>query len=90
LSNLIDNETKSTVEIVVHITDELNEEQRSNLASVLENTNGIEGAEFCPLRYHLMLVRYDTDMFSSKDVLKKYYLRRCSGPVDRTCVINHS
>lgn len=54
----------------MHITDELNEEQRSNLASVLENTNGIEGAEFCPLRYHLMLVRYDTDMFSSKDVLR--------------------
>jgi len=28
-------------------------------------------AEFCPLRYHLILVRYDTDAFSSQDVLKR-------------------
>ena len=66
----INNETKNTVEMVVHLTEELNEDQRNNLTSALENTTGIKGAEFCPLRYHLMLVRYDTDAFSSQDVLR--------------------
>jgi len=28
-------------------------------------------AEFCPLRYHLMLVRYDRDLYSSQDVLNR-------------------
>ena len=60
---------QNTVEIVVHITEELNEDRRDNLTSALKNINGITDAEFCPLRYHLMLVRYDTDAFSSQDVL---------------------
>jgi len=63
-------ETKNTVEIVVHITEELNEDQRDNLTSALDNSTGIMNAEFCPLRYHLMLVRYDTEAFSSQDVLR--------------------
>jgi len=67
----INNETKATVEVVVHVTEGLNEDQRDHLASVLKNTDGITGAEFCPLRYHLMLVRYDTDVFSSQDVLRR-------------------
>ena len=29
-------------------------------------------AEFCPLRYHLMLVKYDRDQYSSKDVLNAF------------------
>jgi len=65
----INNETKNTVEIVVHVTEELNEDQRDNLTSALENSTGIKNAEFCPLRYHLMLVRYDRDLYSSQDVL---------------------
>ena len=84
----LNSEARKTVEIVVHVTEGLNEGQcnnlasalkntkglnegqRNNLASALKNTNGITGAEFCPLRYHLMLVRYDTDVFSSQDVLR--------------------
>lgn len=66
----INSELQNTVEIVVHVTEELNEDQRKNLTSTLEHTNGITGAEFCPLRYHLMLVRYDTDGFSSQEVLR--------------------
>ena len=62
---------KNTVEIVVHVTEELDEDRRDNLTSTLANTHGITGAEFCPLRYHLILVRYDTDAFSSQDVLKR-------------------
>jgi len=54
----------------VHVTEGLDEDQRNDLASALKNTNGITNAEFCPLRYHLMLVRYDTNLFSSQDVLR--------------------
>lgn len=60
---------KNTVEIVVHVTEELDEDRRDNLTSTLANTHGITDAEFCPLRYHLMLVRYDTEAISSQGVL---------------------
>jgi len=66
----INSEARNTVEIVVHVTEGLDEDQRNDLASALKNTNGITNAEFCPLRYHLMLVRYDTNLFSSQDVLR--------------------
>jgi len=62
-------EAKNTVEIVVHVSENLEERQRSNLMVALENKDGIVSAEFCPLRYHLMLVRYDKDQYSSQDVL---------------------
>ena len=66
----INSEARNTVEIVVHVTEGLDEDRRNDLASALKNTNGITSAEFCPLRYHLMLVRYDTNLFSSQDVLR--------------------
>ena len=62
-------EAKNTVEIVVHVSENLEERQRSNLMVALENKDGIVSAEFCPLRYHLMLVRYVKDQYSSQDVL---------------------
>ena len=67
----IENEPDHTIEIVVHITENLEEPQRGNLVASLGNNDGIVTAEFCPLRYHLMLVRYDRDMYSSQDVLAK-------------------
>ena len=60
-----------TVEIVVHITEFLGEHQRDNLVATLEGNDGITTAEFCPLRYHLMLVRYDRELYSSQDVLNR-------------------
>jgi len=63
------NEAKSTVEIVVHISENLDDSQRNNLVVALGQNDGIVSAEFCPLRYHLMLVRYDRDQYSSQDVL---------------------
>ena len=64
------NEARNSVEIVVHISESLEDRQRNNLLVALENEEGIVSAEFCPLRYHLMLVRYDRDQYSSQDVLK--------------------
>ena len=63
------NEAKNSVEIVVHVSENLEELQRKNLVSALKKENGIVSADFCPLRYHLMLVRYDRGQYSSKDVL---------------------
>mgnify|MGYP001813217352 FL=1 len=62
-------EAKNAVEIVVHISENLEDMQRNNLVVALENEDGIVSAVFCPLRYHLMLVRYDRDQYSSQDVL---------------------
>ena len=63
------NVAKNTVEIVAHISENLDDAQRNNLVVALEQNDGIVSAEFCPLRYHLMLVRYDRDQYSSKDIL---------------------
>jgi len=57
------------VEIVVHVDETLTEDQRSDLVSSLEGSAGIGKAEFCPLRYHLMLVQYDHNQINSQDVL---------------------
>jgi hypothetical protein len=60
---------KNTVEIVVHISESLDDVQRNNLVAALEQNDSIVSAEFCPLRYHLMLVRYDRERYTSQDVL---------------------
>ena len=63
-------ESSNVVEIVVHVSDNLDDQQRRDLVAALEQEDGIVSAEFCPLRYHLMLVRYDRDRYSSQDVLQ--------------------
>jgi len=81
----IEIEPDHTVEIVVHITETLGVQQREDLVSALEDSGGITTAEFCPLRYHLMLVRYDRDLYSSRDVLNRVTSQNVSarliGPV---------
>jgi len=80
-----ESEPDHTVEIVVHITETLGVQQREDLVSALEDSGGITTAEFCPLRYHLMLVRYDRDLYSSRDVLNRVTSKNVSarliGPV---------
>jgi len=63
-------ESVNAVEIVVHVSENLEDQQRRDLVAALEQEDGIVSAEFCPLRYHLMLVRYDRDRHSSQDVLQ--------------------
>jgi len=78
-------EPEHTVEIIVHISETLGEVRRNNLVAALERDSSIVSAEFCPLRYHLMLVRYDRDNYSSQDVLGSVKSRninaRLIGPV---------
>lgn len=59
----------NNVEVVVHIKEMLEEGGRNELVNALVNAKGINSAEFCPLRYHLLLVRYSKDQMSSQDVL---------------------
>jgi hypothetical protein len=68
----VPDEAKNAVEIVVHIKEDLGEEQRNLVVSALEKTDGITGAEFCLLRNNLMLVNYDMIIFSSQDALKSF------------------
>ena len=81
----IQNEPANTVEIIVHISETLGEARRMDLVTALENEESIVSAEFCPLRYHLMLVRYDRDIATSQDVLSSVksqnYNARLIGPV---------
>jgi len=65
-------EEKNAVEVVVYIKEDLGDEQRDLVVSALEKTDGIIGAEFCQLRNHLLLAKYDRDIFSSQDVLKSF------------------
>ena len=58
-----------SVEIVVHIDEALPEARRARLVGALLRVDGIISAEFCPLRYHLMLVRYDREKLASQAVL---------------------
>ena len=79
------NEAKNTVEIVVHISENLEDRQRNNLAIALGEEDSIVSAEFCSLRQHLMLVRYDRDQHSSQDVLNAFKAKklqaRLIGPI---------
>jgi hypothetical protein len=57
------------VEVVLHITETLDSVSRNELQAVLLGDNGVFSAEFCPLRYHLLLVQYDSTQMNSRDVL---------------------
>jgi hypothetical protein len=58
------------VEVIVHVNEELDDDRRHDMKEGLEGTDGINTAEFCPLRYHLLLVQYNSERLSSLDVLK--------------------
>jgi hypothetical protein len=68
---VLKNEPSKTVEVVVHVNEELDEDQRDSLTSVLKSTAGVTDVEFCPSRCHLMLVTYDRDVYSSQAVLRR-------------------
>ena len=64
-------EANKGVEIIVHIDDELDETQRKELVETVMADDNVFSAEFCPLRYHLVMVRYDRHKTTSMDILKK-------------------
>jgi hypothetical protein len=68
-------EPEHRVEVIVHVDETLSEAQRDDLTGYLTSTEGVNTAEFCPLRYHLMLVQYDRDLINSQDVLGRVQAR---------------
>ena len=66
---LIEVEPVHIVEIVVHITETLEKQQRLDFVAALENDDCISAVSFNPKRNHLMLVQYDSNRYSSQDVL---------------------
>lgn len=57
------------VEIVVHVDETLEEGRREEIVTRLGQTEGIKSADFCPLRFHLMVISYDREVMSSQEVL---------------------
>lgn len=78
-------EISRPVEIVIHVSDRLSREQREGLIEALTRDDDVCSAEFCQLRAHLMLVRYDRDKINSLGVLNKIeqqrYCAQLVGPI---------
>jgi len=66
---VIEFEPEHIVEVVVHVTETLEEQQRLDFVAALENDERIYSVNFCPTRCHLVLVKYDRNRYSSQDVL---------------------
>ena len=66
---IIEGKPEHIVEIVVHISETLEEQQRLNFVAALENDDRICAVRFSPKRNHLMLVKYDSNRYSSRDIL---------------------
>lgn len=64
-------ESVKGMEIVVHVDETLSDERRSELSEELTKIKGIHAADFCPLRFHLMVLGYDRERMTSQDVLTK-------------------
>ena len=78
-------EPEHIVEIVVHITEALEGQQRINFVAALENDDRIFAVSFCPTRCHLVLVKYDSNHYSSQDILASIESQKVSarlvGPI---------
>lgn len=64
---------EQNVEIVVHVDETLGESDRNELLEHLLAADGIHAADFCPLRWHLMVVQYDRSVMNSREVLGRVH-----------------
>ena len=71
----------NNVEIIVHINETLDDINRNGLQAAILEDKGVYSAEFCPLRYHLLLVQYDRTKLNSRDVLSKVVARNLSAQI---------
>lgn len=62
-------EIRPAMEVVVHINETLDDAQRQELMAAVAEVGGVAESEFCPSRFHLMLVAYDPDRTSSRAIL---------------------
>ena len=64
------NRGQSKLDIVVHIDELLDEQNRRRLEQAMKNETGIERAHFNNDRQHLLIVGYDPNQTSSSKILK--------------------
>lgn len=57
------------VEVVVHVDEAFDQEQRDSLVRDLQKREGVEMAQFTQGRDHLLVVDYDRDRLQAQDVL---------------------
>jgi hypothetical protein len=74
-------ETNNSVEIIIHINETLNDITRNGLQAAILEDERVYSAEFCPLRYHLLLVQYDRTKLDSRDILLKVLGRKLSAQI---------
>jgi hypothetical protein len=60
---------RSPTDLLIHVNEALNEDQRKKVVTVLEEIDGVLSAEFSPQRWHLLIVWYDTNFASSRALL---------------------
>lgn len=69
---IIPAEKSESVEVIVHIGDDLGKQQRNDLLSRMSDESGILEANIAELRGHFMIVRYDRNSMSSRDVIEAF------------------
>ena len=62
-------ENTRRIEVVVHVDETLNEDQRSDFVGRLQDCDGVENACFTPDHNNLLLVDYDRDRLNGMDLL---------------------
>ena len=62
-------EQNRKIEVVVHVDDSLNEDQRSDFICRLQECNGVEYASFTSDNNNLLMVDYDRDRLNGLDLL---------------------
>ncbi len=65
-----------SVEIIVHIDENLGDLRRNEIASSLAANDGIYNARFTPNRDHPMLVEYNRIKYKAQDILRKVMSHR--------------
>jgi hypothetical protein len=65
---LIRSQTK--LDIVVHIDEQLDEQNRLRVAHAITKAKGVERAHFTSERHHLLVIGYDPASTSSSQILK--------------------
>jgi hypothetical protein len=71
-------------EIVVHISDELDELQQQALISMLYGQHGIVDAKTAELRGHVMVAKFDRQSMSSQDAINAYKAMK----LDASCIVS--
>jgi hypothetical protein len=72
------NRSHAKLDIIVHIDETLDEQNRQRLEHAMLKVTGIQRARFNNKRQHLLIIGYDPDLTSSSKILKLVKQQRLS------------